>query len=185
MQDTVVFSFCRMQPPTAGHEKLVNKVISVAKEHNADHVLFLSQSVKPGSDPLDWDDKKEIVRSFFPGVNISNDKAARTPFEALEILGKSYSKIILVVGGDRVKVFKKQTAIYLERWGIKEFSVVNAGDRNDAADGIGGVSATNARNAIMEQNYDKFVINMPASVSKQKIRKLYKKLNKELHSESR
>ena len=38
MAKTVVFTFGRMNPPTIGHEKLVNKVKANAKKHQ--HILY-------------------------------------------------------------------------------------------------------------------------------------------------
>ena len=36
-----VLAYGRMNPPTAGHEKVINKVHEVAKAHNATHKLSL------------------------------------------------------------------------------------------------------------------------------------------------
>ena len=55
--DTVVFCFGRMQPVTRGHEKMINRVITEAKKHQADHVVFLSQTQKLPDNPLDWNTK--------------------------------------------------------------------------------------------------------------------------------
>ena len=44
MAKTVVFTFGRMNPPTIGHEKLVNKVKAIAKKHGGEPRLYLSHS---------------------------------------------------------------------------------------------------------------------------------------------
>ena len=40
---TLVFAFGRFNPPTIGHKKLIDKVLSVAKAEKADHVVVLSK----------------------------------------------------------------------------------------------------------------------------------------------
>ena len=40
----MVFAFGRMNPPTAGHSKLVDKVHSVARQNKADHRVIVSHS---------------------------------------------------------------------------------------------------------------------------------------------
>ena len=42
MSDTAVFTFGRMNPPTVGHQKLVDKVTAVARQANADAYVYLS-----------------------------------------------------------------------------------------------------------------------------------------------
>ena len=39
----VVFAFGRMNPPTTGHAKLVDKVHELAKKHGAYHQVVLSE----------------------------------------------------------------------------------------------------------------------------------------------
>ena len=46
-KDTVVIAFGRMNPPTIGHGVLVDKVLSEASKHNADHFIFASTSQDP------------------------------------------------------------------------------------------------------------------------------------------
>ena len=66
----VVFSFGRMNPPTIGHEKLINKVKQHAKEHNADHLIVASHSHDAKKNPLTADQKLHHLHRAFPGTNI-------------------------------------------------------------------------------------------------------------------
>ena len=66
MKDTVVFSFGRFNPPTSGHEKLMDKVAAVAKKENADFMVFPSHSQNPKKDPLSHKDKVNFMRKMFP-----------------------------------------------------------------------------------------------------------------------
>ena len=40
----VVMTFGRMNPPTVGHEKLVNRVKEIARDYKAPHHIFISHS---------------------------------------------------------------------------------------------------------------------------------------------
>ena len=47
----VVFTFGRFNPPTNGHEKLINKVAALATGNN--YKIYASQSQDPKKNPLD------------------------------------------------------------------------------------------------------------------------------------
>ena len=59
-QKVAVTAFGRMNPPTIGHDKLVNKITEI----EGDHYLFLSQTQKPKDNPLPFDVKSDIVIVF-------------------------------------------------------------------------------------------------------------------------
>ena len=61
----VVFTFGRMNPPTIGHEKLVNKLKAIASKEKADARIYLSHTNKPGSDPLSYNDKIKFAQKAF------------------------------------------------------------------------------------------------------------------------
>ena len=56
---TAVLSYGRMNPPTIGHVKLADKIISLSKRQKADPFIFLSPSQNSKKDPLD--PSKKIV----------------------------------------------------------------------------------------------------------------------------
>ena len=41
---SIVFTFGRMNPPTIGHEKLINKIKSEARRNSADWKVYLSST---------------------------------------------------------------------------------------------------------------------------------------------
>ncbi len=163
--DTVVFTFGRFNTPTSGHEKLVQKVLAVADQANADHVIFLSQTHKPGKDPLPWKDKVSLFKKMFPEANVSTNTEVKNPFGALASLGEQYDNAILVVGSDRVATFKSGMAPYLEEYGIEKFDVVSAGQRDPDAEGVAGVSASKARALAVEGNFKAFAQTLPSTIN--------------------
>jgi hypothetical protein len=69
-EKTTVFAFGRMNPgPTTGHEKLINTVKSLSKEHKADHLIVMSHSQDPKKNPLSPEQKLKHAKRFFPKIN--------------------------------------------------------------------------------------------------------------------
>ena len=51
---TAVFAFGRFNPPTIGHQKLIQKVQSMAKQVNGKGFIFLSHKQNNKTDPLSF-----------------------------------------------------------------------------------------------------------------------------------
>lgn len=162
---TIVFTFGRMNPPTLGHERLVNKVLEVAKKVGGDHAVFLSQTQKSQTDPLDWKFKRRVCEAAFPGVNISKDETVKTPFQALEKFIGVYENVILVVGGDQVKEFKERMTPYAKDWGLN-FKVVSSGKRIVESNDIDGMSASKLRRLAAEGKREEFYNGLPSYLNR-------------------
>ena len=162
---TAVLAFGRLNPPTIGHAKLVDKITSI----DGDHYLFLSQTQKPKTDPLDFATKMKLAKQFFPGINIGH-QAVRTPVQALEQLQSlGYTDVIFIAGSDRVDAFQKLFDTYngqTDKAGNVPFKfnsirVVSAGERDPDADGAEGMSASKMRAAAAEGNLEAFAQGVP------------------------
>ena len=147
---------------------------------DADHFVFISPTHRPPKDPLDWNTKVDIAKQAFPGANIWNDPSIKNPFEALEALGEDYKKVILVVGSDRVEKFKSGMEPYLNDFGIEDFDVISAGERDPDADGVSGMSASKARELAMNGEWEKFTASLPAGVSETDKKKAYNLIRKNI-----
>ena len=64
VEKKVVFTFGRFNPPTTGHEKLIDKVKSVAGSD--DYRIYPSQSQNQKKDPLPYSKKIAYMRKMFP-----------------------------------------------------------------------------------------------------------------------
>jgi nicotinic acid mononucleotide adenylyltransferase len=103
----VVFAFGRFQPPTTGHELLVNAVKKLAGT-TADHVIYASKTEDKKSNPLPVARKVYFLKRMFPKTNfLAASAEVRTPIEAAKELNKKYKNIVLVAGSDRVASFQK------------------------------------------------------------------------------
>ena len=100
---TAVMAFGRMNPPTIGHAKLVDAI----KSQPGDPFIFLSQSQKPKTDPLAFQDKLRYAKFFFPNITIGNPEV-KTIIQALQkVESLGYKQLIYVAGSDRVKAFEE------------------------------------------------------------------------------
>ena len=135
---SIVYTFGRFNPPTKGHERLVSTVVETARRIGGDHVVYLSQTQRAPTDPLDWNFKRRVCESAFKGVNISKDLTIKNPYLALEHLKENYDRVVLVAGSDQVDEYTKRFSGYAEKWGI-QFEVVSAGQRINEAEGVEGI----------------------------------------------
>jgi len=176
-----VFAFGRMNPPTIGHEVLVNRVLDISNKYKGDHLIFLSQTHKPPKDPLPFDLKQSIFQQAFPQANLYDgvEKKVRTPYDALSVMADRYDHIVMVVGSDRVNDFKKMRPYAIE-YGAKAFEVVSAGERDPDAEGTAGMSASKARSLAAEGDFEAFRAALPASVTKTKALQAFRTIRKNI-----
>lgn len=162
---TAVISFGRMNPPTVGHAKLVDKLISVAKKENGDPLLYVSHSQDKKKNPLQYDDKIRYLKTSF-GRAVQKSKA-RNLIEVLKEIESKYDNIVVVVGSDRVTEFDT----LLNRYNGKEYTydsikVVSAGDRDPDAEGVTGMSASKMRAAATSNDIESFRKGLPTKLQK-------------------
>lgn len=182
----VAFTFGRFQPPTSGHNLLIDKVISVAKKANAEHMIFPSRSNDPKKNPLTAKEKVSFMRKLFPKANIVDNDNAKTPFHAAKLLSdQGYNDVIMVVGGDRVKEFDKQIRPYINHKDSKKafyfdsFKVVSAGKRDPDAIDVTGMSASKMRAAVSDNDFESFSQGVPTT-NKKLVQKIFDTLKKRM-----
>jgi len=172
--DTAVFTFGRFNPPTTGHEKLIEKVASVAKANpGAPFYIFASHSENPKKDPLPYVKKVAYMKKMFPKYarNIIVDKA-RNVFEiAVSLHNKGHKAIVMVVGSDRVDEFEsllnKYNGVDARHgyYGFDNIEVVSAGERDPDAEGVTGMSASKMRAAASANDFEQFKLGLPRGFS--------------------
>jgi nicotinic acid mononucleotide adenylyltransferase len=157
---TAVVGWGRMNPPQIGHEKLSDKIKSVAKKNNATPLLFLTHSQDAKKNPLSYDEKIRLAsKAFGRMVQKSN---AKTIIQAMQELDNKYDNIILVVGQDRVKEFDTLLQKYNGRdYTFESIEVVSAGDRDPDAEGVEGMSASKMRALAAAGEMQEFISGLP------------------------
>ena len=179
---TAVFTFGRFNPPTIGHEKLVKVVANTATKENGDYFIYMSHSQDAKKNPLNFAHKMMFMKLMFPTYRSNIAKSnARTALEVASQLYDTghYSKLVMVVGSDRVKEFKKILNQYNGEknkhgfYDFKQIEVISAGERDPDADGAEGMSASKMRAAVVAGDYDSFKMGVPAGVSEKDCHNLF------------
>jgi RimK family alpha-L-glutamate ligase len=180
-----VLTFGRFNPPTSGHELLINKVLQEARKRSADNFIFASHSQDKKKNPLDSRTKTKHMRTFFKKANIMYNTSIRTIFEALGYLAdEGYTDVTVVVGGDRTDEFERTVRPYINHpnpdksLGLDSFEVVSAGRRDPDAEGIVGMSASKMRAAAAEGDFKSFRQGVPTTGSDRQARKLFDDVRK-------
>jgi len=173
----IVFSYGRMNPPTAGHSKVVDKVKSHAEKIGANHAVIVSHSQNSKTDPLHHEHKKEYLRHIHPDVNFEHSTKEHPHFLAQlkKFNQEGHSHATMVVGSDRVKQFKSLAHKYNgKEYNYKKINILSAGHRDPDAEGVAGISGTKMRNHASGNDYKSFKAGLHANHSDEHARKLFK-----------
>ena len=166
---TAVFAFGRFNPPTIGHQKLIEKVQAMASQVNGKAFIFLSHKQNNKTDPLTFKEKQDYLKMFYPDLSIG-DAGSNTIIKALQkIQAEGRTKIVMVAGSDRVAEFQKLLNQYNGKpdkqgndlYKFDSIDVVSAGERDPDQEGAAGASASKARdlaNKGQEQEFNKIVL---------------------------
>ena len=173
---SIAFAFGRFNPPTIGHEKLINKVSSLSTN---DYKIYLSRSQDPKKNPLTPRKKLDIMKKMFPrhSRNIEINTTNMVLDIATLLHNKGYTDVSMVAGSDRVREFdtilKKYNGVK-SRHGLYDFEnikVVSAGERDPDADNVSGMSASKMRDAASKGDLASFKKGLPSGVDAQSIMK--------------
>ena len=165
--ETVTINWGRFNPPTIGHEKLLD--VS-HKKGTGNHRIYATQSQDAKKNPLEWKTKIKYMRKVFPvhARMILMDKKVKTIFDALTIAySDGFKNLELVVGSDRVDEFGKLVAKYNGKKGphglydFKDIKIINAGERDPDATGAEGMSASKMRDAASKNDLVAFTSGLP------------------------
>ena len=168
-RSTAVFAFGRFNPPTIGHQKLLDTVLGTAKTANGKAYLFLSHKQNNKTDPLTQKEKADYIKLFYPKLDVGHPEV-KTIIQALQkIQAEGRTKLVMVAGSDRVAEFSKLLNQYNgkpdkqgnELYKFDSINVVNAGQRDPDQEGATGASASKARelaNKGQEHEFSKIIM---------------------------
>lgn len=165
----ITFTFGRFNPPTIGHEKLLDTVAKVARGNK--YVVYASHSNDAKKNPLDYKAKVKYMRKMYPrhARSIMLDEKVRTVFDIMvKLYDQGYNKVNMVVGSDRVPEFEALTNKYngvKGRHGFYNFeggvNIVSAGERDPDSEGVSGMSASKMRAAASANDFAAFSKGLP------------------------
>ena len=171
------FTFGRFNPPTIGHEKLLQKVASLG----SDYKIFLSRSQDAIKNPLTPSDKLKWMQTIFKSyashilvmpTNMVLELAAK-------IYGMGYTNVTMVVGSDRVREFDTILNKYngeRNRHGFYNFekiNVVSAGERDPDEEGVTGMSASKLRDYVKRGDLKNFKRGIPGNLTEKQKNELF------------
>ena len=165
MKKHVAFAFGRFNPPTVGHKKLIDTVVDASD--GGDFYIFTSQSQDPDKNPLDYQTKVNFLKKLFPDIQdkIVYDVSIKNVLQAADKLKASgYTDATFVCGSDRVPEFTKLLNTWngmdkTPRFGV--LNIISSGEREDGVEGVGGVSASMAREFVKNNDFESFKGTVP------------------------
>ena len=175
---TLTIAFGRFNPPTTGHEKLLDTVASSSDDN--DYMIVPSRTQDKKKNPLDADTKVSVMQKMFPKHKdkIVNDANNKTIFDVLKKAHTDgYANVRILGGADRVKEFEKLTGDYNGKlYNFDNVEVVSAGARDPDSEDVTGMSASKQRKAAAEGDIKAFMKGVPKSLSQKDAEELFKKI---------
>lgn len=184
-EKTLYFVWGRMNPPTAGHEKLLDFL--KAKSGNNPFRIYLTQSEDKNKNPIPFVQKIKFARKGFPQYarQIMMDKKIRTIFDAMtSFYNEGFKRVVIIAGSDRVREYE----ITLNKYnGVKgkhgfynfeRINVLNAGKRDPESKGVEGVSGTKLRGYAESGDFTQFAQYMPKKLSNADSKAVYNAVRK-------
>ena len=171
----ITLVFGRFNPPTIGHQKLLDKAKKAAGKGTLR--IYPSRSQDAKKNPLDTDTKYDVMQKMFPSHadNIVNDPNSKTIFDVLKkAYGDGYSSVNIVVGGDRVKEFDKLATEYNGKlYNFNSVKTISAGNRDADAEGVEGMSASKMRKAVVDGNFNAFKSGTPKNIKDDDVKSIF------------
>lgn len=186
-----VLVYGRMNPPTVGHEQVINKVHEVADANNATHKVVLSHSHDLKKNPLAPEDKVRFAKKAFPGTNIEASSKAKPTIlhHASDMADSGVTHLHVVAGSDRVgemsTLLHKYNGVPGRHgsYNFNKITVHSAGERDPDSDDTSGVSGTKMREFAANGDKKNFHANLPNNLSPKHRDELFHTLRKSMGHE--
>ena len=175
MSNDITVVFGRFNPPTIGHEKLLQAAEKAAQ--GGDFKIYPSRTQDAKKNPLDPDMKVSFMRKMFPKYEdqIVNDSEMISIFNVLTTAyEEGYKNVNIIVGADRQAEFENLANKYnKDLYDFKQIRVISAGVRDADAEGVEGMSASKMRKAVMDDDFEAFKKGTPKGINDGETRTLF------------
>lgn len=180
----IVIAFGRFNPPTTGHELVINKTTKFAQSKRIDYQIWVTHTVDKKKNPLPQDRKLYFLKRMF-GANIkfvgTSAPDKRTLIEVAKFLNKKYDELYIVAGSDRVPEYQKLLTQYNGKdYNFKKIQVVSSGKRDPDSDSAEGMSATKMRAAATKGDFAAFKRGVPATMTIADAKRMFNEVRKGL-----
>ena len=164
---TLTLAFGRFNPPTVGHEKLLQAAQKASA--GGDLKIYPSRTQDNKKNPLDPDMKVSYMRKMFPKFKeqVINDPEMKSIFDVLVAANEEgYKNINIIVGADRQGEFENLAQKYNgQLYDFDLIRTISAGPREEDATGIEGVSASKQRKAVVDDDFNAFKRGLPKGIN--------------------
>lgn len=180
----VVVVFGRFNPPTVGHQKLLDRAAKEAEKRGYELRIYPSRSQDAKKNPLTPQMKISYMRQMFPDYadSIIDDKGSKTIFNVLTGANEEgHNNMVIMVGSDRLGEFQGLSHKYNgELYNYDQLEVVSAGDRDPDSDDVTGMSASKLRLAAAEGDFKKFAKGVPDTLGNMEKMELFNVLRRSM-----
>ena len=177
-EKAVAFAYGRFNPPTIGHEKLINTVVQTAKANGADYFIIPSKSsakqtpAERKKNPLSLEERTNILKHVVPNPDAVVDFGATFVDALKKFQEMGYTKVYHIAGSDREQSFMIPVNKYNGKpdqsgnipFQFDSYSFVSAGQRDPDSEGVEGMSASKLRQLAIEGDYETFETGMSKEV---------------------
>ena len=182
----IVLVFGRFNPPTIGHQKLLQSAQREAKRTNGDLKIYPSRTQDAKKNPLDPGTKINFMKQMFPDYeeSIIDDAGTKTIFDALtSAYNEKYKNATIVVGQDRLSEFQGLAQKYngSDLYNFENIVVVSGGARDPDADDVTGMSASKMRAYATDGDFQSFVKGLPPALKAMQKRELFNNVRKSMN----
>lgn len=160
LNKTAVVVWGRMNPPTRGHQRIVNVANELAIEHQGDAYLVLSKTVND-KNPLKYADKISLAeQAFGDRINVVNEQSIKTIVHMAQFFSETHNNLVVVTGEEQAADYTKLFTEYNHKDFDFDSIYVVPVERDDA-------SATDARKAVKDGNLAEFTALLPRKIQDQ------------------
>tara|TARA_B100001996_G_scaffold37042_1_gene27407 strand:+ start:89 stop:652 length:564 start_codon:yes stop_codon:yes gene_type:complete len=168
----VVFCWGRMNPPTIGHEKLIN--FTIDKAGRDPWWVMATHSEGGEKNPISYENKIKYLKKMFPkhADHIYEGPESRTIIKVMQYLQPNYDHVVGIVGADQFAwlnmLLPKQNGT--SDYTFDKIEVLNAGARSADAKGAAGASSSKQKGFVRANNVPDYCSYLPDTLTmKEKI----------------
>jgi hypothetical protein len=177
---TAVFSYGRYNPPTIGHQLLIDTLKKEAEKVHGDAFLIPSHTQDSKKNPLSLHEKVNLLKKMAPGVEVLD--SGKTLVDALKDLqSRGYTDVIQIAGSDRIPEYQIIRDKYNGKpakdgnvpFEFRTYEIVSSGERDPDSEGVEGMSASKVRNFALNGDYKSFDHGLSQALNEQEKRSVY------------
>jgi nicotinic acid mononucleotide adenylyltransferase len=162
MAEHAVVVFGRMNPPTKGHQRLVERALDIAIAEDGTPLLYLTHTVN-AKNPLTYSEKVALCNEAFGHqIFVVEDHDVTDPITMLKAVNEHFSKVTIVAGEDAMPDFDRMFRDYTGKEFNFDVAVVDVMERNETSETLEeSISASKMREYVFDGKQEEFTAGLP------------------------